>query len=198
MLNIALIAGSNRPDSQSAKVARYLRQRLIDLGLSSDSLTSLIDLGERPLPQGPSENAPNWPEHAAKLRAADGVVIVAPEFHGMASPALKNFFLYATKAELAHKPGLLVGISAGPGGAYPISELRASGYKNCRLCYLPEHLIIRYVNQVLNDTQALDEEDRRIRQRADYALDILARYAEALKPVRAAIDMGNPAFANGM
>lgn len=198
MQNIALVAGSSRPNSQSGKVARYLRQRLIALGLSSETHSSIIDLGQDPLPQWPSDGAAHWPEHAAKLQAADAVVVVAPEFHGMASPALKNFFLYATKTELAHKPGLLVGISSGVGGAYPISELRASGYKNCRLCYLPEHLIIRHVDKVLNDTDAASEDDRRIRERADYALDILARYAEALKPVRAAIDMGNPVFANGM
>ncbi|MNF69916.1 hypothetical protein D3C84_518120 [compost metagenome] len=116
----------------------------------------------------------------------------------MACPAIKNFFIYASKAELAHKPGLLVGVSSGIGGGYPISELRASSYKNCRLCYLPEHLIIRGVEKVLNDADAVSDDDQRIRARMDYDLDILARYAEALKPVRQAIDMSIPAFANGM
>jgi NAD(P)H-dependent FMN reductase len=116
----------------------------------------------------------------------------------MACPAIKNFFIYASKAELAHKPGLLVGVSSGIGGAYPISELRASSYKNCRLCYLPEHLIVRHVEQSFNDAEPTDENDRRIRERADYALDVLVKYAHALKPVRASIDLSNPAFGNGM
>ena len=126
------------------------------------------------------------------------MVVIAPEWNGMACPAIKNFFIYASKAELAHKPGLLVGVSSGIGGGYPISELRASSYKNCRLCYLPEHLIIRGVEKVLNDVEPASEDDQRIRARMDYDLDILARYAEALKPVREAIDMSIPAFANGM
>lgn len=198
MLNIALIAGSSRPDSQSAKIARYLRQRLIELGQTNTEESSLIDLGARPLPLWPADEHGAWADYQQQLAAADAVVLIAPEWHGMACPAVKNFFLYAGKNELAHKPALLVGVSSGIGGAYPISELRASGYKNCRIAYLPEHLIVRRVEAVMNEGPAASEDDLRIRARADYALDILGKYAEALKPVRAAIDMGNPAFTNGM
>tara|TARA_R110000796_G_C14559702_1_gene434694 strand:- start:1531 stop:1980 length:450 start_codon:yes stop_codon:yes gene_type:complete len=146
----------------------------------------------------PSEDAQAWPEIAAKLSAADGIVVLAPEWHGMACPAIKNFFLYASKAELAHKPAMLGGISASVGGAFPVSELRASSYKNCRLCYIPEHLIVRNVGKVLNGTEVESDADQRLRERLNYNLDILLRYAQALAPVRTAIDMSNPAFANGM
>lgn len=198
MLDIALIAGSSRTGSQSAKVARYLRQRLIDLGLTRTERSGLIDLGERPLPLWPADDTGPWADYQQQLAAADALVVIAPEWNGMACPAVKNFFLYASKAELAHKPALLVGVSSGVGGAYPISELRASGYKNCRIAYLPEHLIVRHVEAVLNEGEAAGEDDLRIRRRADYALDILGQYAEALKPVRAAIDLTDPAFNNGM
>ncbi|MDH0143518.1 NADPH-dependent FMN reductase [Aquipseudomonas alcaligenes] len=198
MLNIALIAGSSRSGSQSAKVARFLRQRLIELGLTRHEQSSLLDLGERGLPLWPGEDKGLWREYQQQLAAADALVVIAPEWNGMACPAVKNFFLYASKAELAHKPALLVGVSSGIGGAYPISELRASGYKNCRIAYLPEHLIVRQVEAVMNEGPAAGEDDLRIRARADYALDILGKYAEALKPVRVAIDLSNPAFTNGM
>lgn len=198
MLNIAVIAGSSRSNSQSGKIARYLQQRLHALGYCDQAQTSLIDLGLDPLPLWPAEDGGPWPRFQQMLAKADGVIVVAPEWNGMACPAIKNFFIYAGKLELAHKPGLLVGVSSGVGGAYPISELRASSYKNCRLCYLPEHLIVRHAEQMLNDPQATSEEDLRIRERADYTLDILARYAQALKPVRAAISFDNAAFANGM
>ncbi|SIQ96917.1 NADPH-dependent FMN reductase [Aquipseudomonas alcaligenes] len=198
MLNIALIAGSSRSGSQSAKVARFLRQRLIELGLTRHEQSSLLDLGERGLPLWPGEDNGLWSEYQQQLATADALVVIAPEWNGMACPAVKNFFLYASKAELAHKPALLVGVSSGIGGAYPISELRASGYKNCRIAYLPEHLIVRQVEAVMNEGPAAGEDDLRIRARADYALDILGKYAEALKPVRAAIDLSNPAFTNGM
>lgn len=198
MLNIALVAGSSRRNSQSAKVAAFLRQRLIELNLTSTEQSSVLDLGERPLPLWPADDNGPWSDYQQQLQAADAVVIIAPEWHGMAGPAVKNFFLYASKAELAHKPGLLVGVSSGIGGAYPISELRASGYKNCRLCYLPEHLIVRHVEKVLNGAEAASEDDQRLRNRIDFALDIFGKYAVALKPVRASIDIDQAAFATGM
>lgn len=198
MLNVALVAGSSRRNSQSAKVAGFLRQRLIELGLTSTEQSSLLDLGERPLPLWPADDNGPWSEYQQQLQAADAVVIIAPEWNGMAGPAIKNFFLFAGKSELAHKPGLLVGVSSGIGGAYPISELRASGYKNCRLCYLPEHLIVRHVEKVLNGSDVTSDDDQRLRNRIDFALDIFAKYGEALKPVRASIDIDQPAFATGM
>jgi hypothetical protein len=189
MLNIALVAGSSRSNSQSSKVARFLRQRLIQQGHTTDSQSSVIDLGFAPLPLWPAEDQGPWGLYSQQLQTADALVVVAPEWNGMACPAIKNFFIYAGKAELAHKPGLLVGVSSGIGGAYPVSELRASSYKNCRLCYLPEHLIVRQVEKVLNTPHATSEEDERIHPRIDYALDVLVKYAAALKPVRGSIDM---------
>ncbi|KIQ04910.1 MULTISPECIES: NAD(P)H-dependent oxidoreductase [Pseudomonas] len=198
MLDIVLVAGSSRPDSQSAKVAHFLRQRLIALGKTRAELSQVIDLGTGPLPLWPAEDNGTWPDYSQRLKSADAVVVIAPEWNGMAGPAIKNFFIYASKAELAHKPGLLVGVSSGIGGGSPIAELRSSSYKNCRVNYLPEHLIIRQVTKVLNDEQPASEDDGRIRARIDYALDILAQYGEALKPVRANIDLSDPAFTNGM
>ena len=198
-LKLVVLAGSSQPSSQSAKVAAYLRGRLLQLGHCAAADLSLIDLGATPLPLWPAEDPGGvWSDCATLLREADGVVLVSPEWHGMASPALKNFFVYAGRRELGHKPGLLVGVSAGQGGAYPLSELRASSYKNCRLCYLPEHLIVRGVEKVLNSPAAVGEDDQRLHARIDYELDILHKYAHALRPVRASIDMSNPAFANGM
>ncbi len=198
MFNFAIVAGSSRNSSQSGKVARFLQQRLIQMEQTTEDTSSLIDLGLAPLPLWPSEERGPWGLYAQQLKAADALIIIAPEWNGMACPAIKNFFIYASKAELAHKPGLLVGVSAAVGGAYPISELRSSSYKNCRLCYIPEHLIIRHVEQVLNSPEAANQDEQRLHARIDYELDILVKYSAALKPVRESIDMTNPAFANGM
>ncbi|MEX6500673.1 NADPH-dependent FMN reductase [Pseudomonas zhanjiangensis] len=195
-LKLVLLAGSSQANSQSAKVAGYLRRRLLELGHCAAADASLIDLGATPLPLWPAEDHGGaWADCAALLREADGVVLVSPEWHGMASPALKNLFVYAGRRELGHKPGLLVGVSAGQGGAYPLSELRASSYKNCRLCYLPEQLIVRQVEAVFNGEAAVDEDDARIRARADWTLDVLVQYARAMRPLRTAIA---PSFATGM
>ena len=197
-MNIAIVAGSSRSNSQTAKVARFIRQTLIKEFDLVEQEVSVIDLGSYPLPLWPAEDQGPWGLFEKQLAKADALIVLAPEWHGMACPAIKNFFLYATKAQLAHKPAMLGGISAGVGGAYPISELRASSYKNCRLCYIPEHLIVRGVEKVMNMPLPVDDQDKQIRERLNYNLDVLLRYADALRPVRAAIDMSQPEFANGM
>mgnify|MGYP003647649837 CR=1 FL=1 len=193
-LRITLIAGSNRPDAQSGKVARYLAARLQALGAESD----IIDLAAEPLPLWPTEADNNpWPGMAEKLRAAQAVVVITPEWHGMACPALKNLFLYAGRRELAHKPGLLVAVSGGQGGAYPIAEMRSSSYKNCRLCYMPEHLIIRHVESVMGEQEG-GEDDKRIRARADWSLQLLLDYAGAMRELHEKHRSPPPDFMNGM
>jgi NAD(P)H-dependent FMN reductase len=194
-LTIVLVAGSSRTDSQTAKVAHYLAARL----QQSDVQAQVLDLGHSALPLWPAEDLHgHWPAMAEQLQCADGLVVLSPEWNGMASPALKNFFLYAGRNELAHKPALLVGVSSGQGGAYPLSELRASSYKNCRICFIPEQLIVRQVEAVLNGARAADAEDQRIRARADWALDVLLQYAEALRGLPQRIDWSEPQFGNGM
>lgn len=193
--HIALIAGSSQQNSQSAKVANWLATNL----QGRNCRTSVIELARQPLPLWPeADNNGVWPEISAILRSADALVVISPEWHGMASPALKNLFMYAGRAELAHKPALLVGVSGGQGGSYPLAELRASSYKNCRLCYIPEHLIVRDVNHVMNGETPESQADERLRQRLDYNLDVLLHYTRALASIRPLIDMSNPAFANGM
>jgi NAD(P)H-dependent FMN reductase len=196
-LNVTLIAGSSQQSSQSAKVARYLAERLHALEICASA--NVIDLGRTPLPLWPAPIEDNaWVEQTEQLQRADALVVISPEWHGMACPALKNLFLYAGYRELAHKPALLVGVSAGVGGAYPLSELRASSYKNSRICYLPEQLVIRQVDQVLNDVAPASDDDQRIRRRADWALRVLSEYAHSMKGLRDRIQLEHSDFHNGM
>ena len=87
--------------------------------------------------------------------------------------SLKNFFLYTKHSELAHKPALIVSISAGRGGSYPVHELRTSSYKNNRLCYIPEHLIIRNVESFLKQDSSNIKENQFIAQRIEQTLSLL-------------------------
>ncbi|WP_311886881.1 MULTISPECIES: NAD(P)H-dependent oxidoreductase [unclassified Pseudomonas] len=194
--HIVLLSGSNRSNSQSIKVAHYLRERLEALELCDSS--ELIDLASSPLPLWPEEDTQKaWSVQQSILKKATALIVISPEWNGMACPALKNFFLYAGLSELGHKPALLVGVSAGLGGAYPITELRASSYKNSRIVYLPEQLIIRNVESMLNSEYPSDENDVRIRARADWALDVLCQYDDALRTIRTAIKHP-PEFSTGM
>jgi len=64
-----------------------------------------------------------WGPIAKQLKSSDALVVVAPEWSGMVPPGLKNFFLLCGADVLAHKPGLIVTVSAGLGGSYPVNSL---------------------------------------------------------------------------
>ena len=202
-MKFAIISGSHRPESQSGKVARYLVKRLTELDRSFCSY--LFDLGKTPLPlwdesilQGNSALADQWKPISSELAASDALVIIAPEWAGMAPAALKNFMLYACDGSVYHKPGLLIGVSAARNGAYPIAELRSSSYKNTHLQYISEHVIIRFINDVLNLEEPESEEDALLRKRIDYSLNVLAEYGKALKQVRASGVLKPGEFPYGM
>lgn len=201
-MKIAIICGSHRKDSGSLKVSSFL-EKLIQ---NDNHKTYLLNLGTASIPlweeviwDGDEEWKKLWTPYSEEIKSCDGLIIVSPEYGGMASPAVKNFFLLCSKQELAHKPGLIVTVSSARGGAYPVSELRASSYKNTRICYIPEHIIVRNVEHVLNDSSEPQlEEDIYLRKRIPYALKLLYSYASALVQVR---DSGIPdykTFGNGM
>ena len=188
-MHITLISGSHRPTGESHKVASYLAQQLQTLGHT----TTILKPKELDLPlwdDGIWAGDATWQTRLqpiqAELTRADGVVVIAPEYDGMVPAALKNFFLFLSPAEVGHKAGLIVTVSASGGGAYPVAELRTSSYKNCKLCYVPDHLIVRNVGKVLNANAADNDarEDAYIRARIDYTLRVFAAYAEALGDVR--------------
>jgi len=192
-MRLTIISGSQRPKSQSIKVATFI-DRLVakDFGGVTPTLLDLAStqftfwwMGDQQ-EAGVTGAKDEAPAPRAVIAAADGLVVVTPEWHGMVPPALKSFFLALDGQEAYHKPCLLVAISATAGGSYPIAELRMSGYKNNRICFLPEHVIIRNVKQVLNDPdESASEYDAEIRQRLYLTVGQLVAYAGALAQVRA-------------
>jgi hypothetical protein len=75
-----------------------------------------------------------------------------------------------------------------------------SSYKNSRICYIPEHVIIRHVEKVLNEDQQANDprSDPYIRERLQWSLNILKQYALALKQVRDSGVTASDKFKNGM
>ena len=198
-----ILSGSHRAEAQSLKVANYLKSVL--LAEHSSASVFLYSLSGNPLPlwDEASGDAPEalWDPISAELKAADALIVISPEWSGMATPGVKNFLLNCTTDEVGHKPALIVTVSAGRGGSYPVAELRMSGTKNNRLCWLPEHLIVQHAegSMSLPDGSAdLSKEDTAIRARARYDLRLLAEYAKALAAVRASGVVDHKTFRNGM
>ena len=202
-MHIAIIAGSHRKDSQSRRVGEYIAKDLtrIDSSVAVDT----IDLAGNPLPlwdesvwQGDSQLAALWKPCRDAMRKADGFVIISPEWAGMVPPGLKNLLLFAGPKEVGHKPALIVAVSASRGGSYPVNELRTSGYKNNRLVYIPEHVLVQDVADVLVGETPTSERDAWLRRRIEFADRILLEYAKALAPIRSSGQTEHADFPYGM
>ena len=190
-MKITIIVGSHQVESQSHKVGKYIEAQLN----SHDAVNevAMIDLGGNPIPmwdntywQQDSDLKKEMKPYMDELSSSDAFVIIAPEWGGMVPGGLKNFMLYWGQNETGHKPVTLVGVSASINGAYPISELRSSGYKNSKIVYTPEHLIVRNANSMLNDHDPNGGEsfDKELRERTSHALDCLVAYGKAFKTMR--------------
>lgn len=205
-MKLGIICGSHRQQSESEKVARYIEAALINQAICDE--VYFYNLAGNPLPLWDEtiwEGNPEWQQRlepiSAQLKSCDGFVVVSPEWHGMAPAGLKNFFLMWTAGgELAHKPALIVTVSTADGGSYPVAELRMSSYKNSRICYLPEHLIIRYVDTVLNADPANNKAGPQeyFEERLDYCLNMLHQYALAFRQIRASGATSLETYGSGM
>ncbi len=200
-MKLMIVSGSNRKAAQSTRVGRLISSRISDGEWQAD--IDFVSLAETRLPlwdEGKWTGDEPWPSVWApvsgRLKAADGFIFVVPEWGGMVPPQVKNLFLLCSNGELAHKPGLIVAVSSGTGGAYPVSELRSSSYKNTFINWIPEHVIIRNVEK-FEPGSGNEASPDWLLDRLDYAISLLAAYAQALGPVRETV-MDLKRFKTGM
>jgi len=204
-MKITIVSGSHRNPSQSEKIARYIESVLKDEFDKAEPF--LFTLADNPLPlwdQSIWEGDETWVKRLAPLKEelinSDAFIFIVPEWHGQVPAGLKNFFLLFSRYELGHKPAFIVAVSSSTGGAYPIAELRMSSYKNNRLCYIPENLIIRDVEKVFNENT--DDNDQKAnayyKNRLNWCLDLLMGYGEALHGMRESTQIHHDDFSNGM
>lgn len=204
-MKITIVSGSHRKESQSIKIAGVV-QKALEKYKKCDEYY-LIDLYGSSLPlwheniwESKSRSAELLGQISNQLLSSDAFVIISPEWHGMVPSGLKNFFLMWGKGELAHKPALIITLSSGDGGSYPVAELRMSSYKNNRICFLPEHLIIRNVESIFNINPVNNNSSAQLyfENRLDYCLKQLLTYGEAFKQIRASGDVSLDVYKSGM
>ena len=199
-MNISIISASHRINSQSKKISDILHSNL--LKINSDLDIYNLDLGDKSLPlwlpdkkNGKGVWGDTWKSISDNLIKSDGFILVVPEYGGMATPAAKNIFLLCSNGEFAHKPGLIVSVSSGNGGAYPISELRSSSYKNTHVMWIPENIIIRNVEE-FNPGAHGDNIPEWLDNRIDYVLKLFLAYSTNMRPLRDIVNRKD--FGNGM
>jgi NAD(P)H-dependent FMN reductase len=109
-LNIPVILGTSRKGRASVHAARFIAGLL---NRRAGVSTEVIDIASLPLPTDDAGEAIKQEPFSAAMRAADGLVIVSPEYNH-SFPGLLKHVLDSCLSEYIHKAVGLVGVSAGP------------------------------------------------------------------------------------
>jgi NAD(P)H-dependent FMN reductase len=196
-LNILLVSSSQRANSKSIEVAKYVQTNI--LHNINDVNSSILDLSLYPFlldhygVDGANADllAKNKEEVLEQLYACDAIVFIVPEWGGMIPPALVNLLLLTANGSanglpLGHKPGFIIGISTSSGGSYPISLLKGYAAKNSHLTWLPLHAIIQNVEVFLEKSwqPTLDNRFSQVQSRLQVGLKSLVIYSKQLADVR--------------
>ena len=156
---ITILAGTNRPGSNSAKVATHIQGIYESLGVPS-KLVKLEDLPQEIFdPSSYGEKPASFAPFNDAILECSGLVVVTPEYNG-GMPGVLKYFIDMLKFPEAFeaRPVAFVGIAAGVWGALrPVEQLQQIfGYRNAYI--FPERVFVPGVNNVLDDSGKLTDE----------------------------------------
>ena len=188
MTHIQVILGSTRQGRFGDKVARWFMQRATaHPGLSAE----LVDLVDWPLPffDSPVPPAMQEPQDfqtrawAQKVSAADGYVLVTPEYNHGYPAVLKNALDHLVRP-WRHKPVGFVGYGGPGAGIRAVEQLRQVVIE-LEMVPLRHQVAIPNVYRAFDDHGLLKESAGPDRQAAA-VLDEMALWSRSLQPLRAA------------
>lgn len=178
-MKVAILNGSIRPERQSVKVAWYLEKQLRARGLNVD----LIDLAAYPLPMygASDELAKDYEDNvdlvAARLKAADAMIFVTPEYHGTFSGVLKNALEYYWE-EFSKKPIAVATASAGKMGGINASVQLQHLILSLGAYALPVKFLVSGIETAFDDSN--EPVDKFVQKSANRFLDEFVWLAEAV------------------
>jgi chromate reductase len=150
---IVIVSGTNRPGSNTRKVSAHVAAAYVRLGVK----TQLLDLAELPpeifAPGAYAEKPAGFKKFTDEILAADGLVVVTPEYNGGVPGVLKYFIdMLPFPESFEQRPVCFVGLAMGIWGALrPVEQLQAIfGYRNA-LIY-PERVFMPGIGKLLDAT----------------------------------------------
>jgi NAD(P)H-dependent FMN reductase len=193
-MKVAILTGSVRSGRQSHKIAHHLERKLRERGAEADR----IDLAETPLPilEDRSGRPPQLQATvqglSARLRGADALVFVTPEYHGSFSGVLKNALDYFWE-EFNKKPIGVVAVSAGKLGGINASTQLQHVILSLGAFPLPLKLLVPEVQSVFDESLQLRSEQ--VAKAADRFLDEYLWFAQAIVQAKQAGEISRPLVA---
>jgi len=156
MINIEIISGTDRPNSNSLRISRYLQKQYAATGAEA----GIINLQKFPVENVTGgrygKDIPAIDAFVKPLLAADGLVVVCPEYNGGYPGILKLFIDYLPFPEsLSKKPVCFVGEANGTFGALRAVEQlqQVMGYRNAHI--FPERVFIPRVHKMFDEEQGI-------------------------------------------
>ena len=146
-----MIVGTNRPGSNTRKVATHVEEIYAGLRVP----LRVLDLATLPpeifSPSSYANKPKSFTPFADGILQASGLVVVTPEYNGSLPGVLKYFIdMLKFPESFEARPVCFVGLSAGMWGALrPVEQLQMIfGYRNGYL--FPERVFLPQINQLLN------------------------------------------------
>ena len=183
-MKIPILLGTTRKDNYSRKVAAYL-QKLISQNNEVES--DIMDLGETDFPiliERPTAENPissQLQEWIQKLKDADGLIIVAPEYKNSYPGSLKNFIDLLPAGLFRYMP---IGISTVSSGAYAgyscLQQLRLLVLAMAGIV-VPDRFMVGGIQAAFDDKN--DLMDEKLNKTANKFVSEIIKYAEVFKEI---------------
>src|SRR5882724_3442955 len=149
---ITLIVGTNRPGSNTRKVARHVEEIYAELKVP----LHVLDLAQLPpeifSPSSYAEKPASFRPFADAILKSSGLIVVTPEYNG-GMPGVLKYFIDMLKfpESFEKRPVCFVGLSAGVWGALrPVEQLQLIfGYRNAYV--YPERVFLPNINDLLDE-----------------------------------------------
>jgi NAD(P)H-dependent FMN reductase len=179
---LTLLVGTNRPGSNTRKVAYQVEEVYRDL----NTPLAVLDLANLPPeifnPDSYREKPPKFRPFADGILQAEGIVLVTPEYNGSVPGVLKYFIdMLKFPESFDRRPVCFIGLSAGMWGALrPIEQLQMIfGYRSAYL--YPDRIFLPKIGDLLDDSGRLQDAEliERLRRQAEGFID----FVEKLKGV---------------
>ena len=164
---MTLVVGTNRPGSNSRKVAAHIVEIYRELKIP----LRVLDLARLPqeifLPTAYADKPAAFAPFADAVLQSSGLIIVTPEYNGSMPGVLKYFIdMLKFPESFEHRPVCFVGVAAGIWGALrSVEQLQMIfGYRNAYL--FPERVFMPRINQSLDAQGRITDAELLARLRA--------------------------------
>jgi len=167
---ITLIVGTNRPGSNTRKIAREVQRIYAELGTE----LGWVDLAELPAeifdPGAYARKPAGFQPFSQAILNASGLIIVSPEYNG-GFPGVLKYFIDMLKfpESFERRPVCFIGLSAGVWGALrPLEQLEQLFlYRGAHI--YPERIYLPKIGELLDADDRVTRSDVMERMRAQAA-----------------------------